>query len=57
MLTARFDVRRAELDVQGSELSSAIDKQKFRLTLEEAKGRLAQQFAAASAGSPRACAT
>ena len=38
LLTARFDVRRAELDVQGSVLSSAIDKQKFVLTLEEAKG-------------------
>ncbi len=42
LLTARFDVRRAELDVQGSVLHSAIDKQKFLLTLEEAKGRLAQ---------------
>ena len=42
LLTARFDVRRAELDVQGSLLHSAIDKQKFVLTLEEAKGRLAQ---------------
>ena len=42
LLTARFDVRRAELDVQGSALHSAIDKQKFQLTLEEAKGRLAQ---------------
>ncbi len=42
LLTARFDVRRGELDVQGSELHSTIDKQKFVLTLEEAKGRLAQ---------------
>ena len=42
LLTARFDVRRGELDVQGSALHSAIDKQKFVLTLEEAKGRLAQ---------------
>ena len=42
LLTARFDVRRGELDVQGTELHSAIDKQKFVLTLEEAKGRLAQ---------------
>src|SRR5262245_49442095 len=42
LLTARFDVRRGELDVQGSELHSAIDRQKFVLTLEEAKGRLAQ---------------
>src|SRR5438874_532419 len=39
LLTARFDVRRAELDVQGSLLSSEIDKQKLVLTLEEAKGR------------------
>jgi HlyD family secretion protein len=42
LLTARFDVRRSELDVQGSLLSSAIDKQKFVLTLEETKARLAQ---------------
>jgi HlyD family secretion protein len=42
LLTARFDVRRAELDVQGSVLLSEIDKQKLKLTLEEAKGRLAQ---------------
>jgi multidrug efflux pump subunit AcrA (membrane-fusion protein) len=42
LLTARFDVRRAELDVQGSILASEIDKKKFVLTLEESKGRLAQ---------------
>jgi len=42
LLTARFDVRRGELDVQGSGLSSRIDQQKFLLTLEEAKGKLAQ---------------
>jgi HlyD family secretion protein len=42
LLTARFDVRRAELDVQGGELKSSIDQQKLLLTLEEAKGRLAQ---------------
>jgi multidrug efflux pump subunit AcrA (membrane-fusion protein) len=42
LLTARFSVRRAELDVQGSLLHSAIDKQKFQLTLEESKGRLEQ---------------
>ncbi len=42
LLTARFDLRRAELDVQGSVLHSAIDKQKFLLTQEQAKGRLAQ---------------
>jgi hypothetical protein len=42
LLTARFDVRRGELDVQGSGLSSRIDQQKLKLTAEEAKGRLAQ---------------
>jgi multidrug resistance efflux pump len=42
LLTARFDVRRAELDVQGSILSSEIDKKKLLLSLEEAKGRFAQ---------------
>jgi len=42
LLTARFDVRRAELDVQGAILSSEIDKKKLLLSLEEAKGRFAQ---------------
>jgi HlyD family secretion protein len=44
LLTARFDVRRGELDVQGAGagIKSEIDKQKLILTLEEAKGRLAQ---------------
>ena len=44
LLTARFDVRRGELDVQGAGagLKSEIDRQKLVLTLEEAKGRLAQ---------------
>jgi multidrug resistance efflux pump len=44
LLTARFDVRRAELDVQGAGggLKSEIDRQKLLLTFEEAKGRLAQ---------------
>jgi len=42
LLTARFDVRRAELDVSGSEFYSAIDSQKHALSLEEAKRRLAQ---------------
>jgi multidrug resistance efflux pump len=44
LLTARFDVRRGELDVQGAGagIKSEIDRQKLILTLEEAKGRLAQ---------------
>ena len=42
LLTARFDVRRAELDVQGGVQITAVDQQKLVLTLEEAKGRLAQ---------------
>jgi HlyD family secretion protein len=42
LLTARFDVRRAELDVSGSEFYSAIDSQKHALSLDEAKRRLAQ---------------
>jgi HlyD family secretion protein len=44
LLTARFDVRRGELDLQGAGagIKSEIDKQKLVLTLEEAKGRLAQ---------------
>lgn len=42
LLTARFDVRRAELDVSGSEFYSAIDSQKHALSLEEAKRRLSQ---------------
>jgi HlyD family secretion protein len=42
LLTARFDVRRAELDVSGNEFVGAIDAQKNQLSLEEAKRRLAQ---------------
>ena len=42
LLTARFDVRRAELDAQGNEFVSPIDAQKNVLSLEEAKRRLAQ---------------
>jgi HlyD family secretion protein len=42
LLTARFDVRRAELDAQGNEFVSPIDAQKNQLTLEEARRRLAQ---------------
>ncbi len=42
LLTARFDVRRAELDSLGSEFTSAIQAEKNGLSLEEAKRRLAQ---------------
>jgi multidrug efflux pump subunit AcrA (membrane-fusion protein) len=42
LLTARFDVRRAELDAQANELVSVVDAKKNLLVLEEAKDRLAQ---------------
>jgi multidrug efflux pump subunit AcrA (membrane-fusion protein) len=42
LITARFDVRRAELDAQGNEFVSPIDAQKNLLSLEEARRRLAQ---------------
>jgi len=42
LLTARYDVRRGELDAQANELLSAIEAKKNLLTLEEAKRRLAQ---------------
>lgn len=42
LLTARFDVRRGELDVSGNEFIPAIDAQKNILSLEEARRRLAQ---------------
>ena len=42
LMTARFDLRRAELDAQGNEFISPIDAQKNLLSLEEAKRRLAQ---------------
>ena len=42
LLTARFDVRRAELEVGRNELASAIDAQKNNLSLEEGKRKLAQ---------------
>jgi HlyD family secretion protein len=42
LLKARFDVRRAELEVQRNELVSTIDAQKNNLALEEAKRKLAQ---------------
>lgn len=42
LLSARFAVRRAELEVQRNELLSAIDQKKNVLNLEEAKRRLKQ---------------
>src|SRR5688500_6318396 len=42
LLTARFDVRRAELDVTGNEMIVPIDAQKNVLWLEEARRRMAQ---------------
>ncbi len=42
LLSARFAVRRAELEVQRQELLSAIDAKKNALNLEEAKRRLKQ---------------
>ena len=42
MLTARFDVRRGELDASGNELIPAVEAKKNVLTLEEARRRLAQ---------------
>ncbi len=42
LVKARFDVRRAELDVSGNELVSAIDAKKNLLKLDEANRALAQ---------------
>src|SRR5882724_404606 len=42
LLSARYSVRRAELEVQRNELLAAIDQQKNKLNLEEAKRRLQQ---------------
>jgi multidrug efflux pump subunit AcrA (membrane-fusion protein) len=42
LLTARFDVRRAELEAKGNELIPAVNAQKNVLSLEEARRRLAQ---------------
>jgi multidrug efflux pump subunit AcrA (membrane-fusion protein) len=42
LLTARFDVRRCELDASGNEFISSVEAQKNVLSLEEAKRRLAQ---------------
>lgn len=42
LLTARYDVRRAELDAMANEFISPIDAEKNLLSFEEAKRRLAQ---------------
>lgn len=42
MLTARYNVRRGELDSAGNEFIGAIDAQKNQLTLDEARRRLKQ---------------
>ena len=42
LLTARYNVRRGELDTAGNEFIGAIDAQKNQLTLEEARRRLKQ---------------
>ena len=42
LLTARYDVRRGELDTAGNEFIGAIDAQKNVLTLEQSRRRLAQ---------------
>jgi HlyD family secretion protein len=42
LLTAKFDVRRGELDSAGNEFIGAMDAQKNALSLEEARRRLAQ---------------
>jgi HlyD family secretion protein len=42
LLTARFDVRRAELDALGNEFIAPVDAKKNVLSLEEARRRLAQ---------------
>ena len=42
LLTARFDVRRGELDTTANEFVGALEAQKNMLSLEEARRRLAQ---------------
>ena len=42
MLTARYDVRRGELNAAGNEFVGAIDAKKNELTLDEARQHLAQ---------------
>jgi hypothetical protein len=40
--TARYDLRKAELDVQASEVRAPLEARKAQLTLEEVRNRLAQ---------------
>jgi hypothetical protein len=40
--TARFDLRKAELDLQAGEVRTPLDARKAQLSLEEARNRLAQ---------------
>jgi multidrug efflux pump subunit AcrA (membrane-fusion protein) len=42
LLTARFDVRRSELDTAANEFIGAMEAEKNKLSLEEARRRLAQ---------------
>lgn len=42
LLTARFDVRRGELDITANEFVGAMEAEKNKLSLEEARRRLAQ---------------
>src|SRR3954466_5006392 len=42
ILSARYNVRRGELDAAGNEFIGAIDAQKNALTLEESRRRLQQ---------------
>ena len=42
LLTAKFDVRRGELDTAGNEFIGALEAEKNKLSLEEARRRLAQ---------------
>jgi multidrug resistance efflux pump len=42
LLTAKYDVRKAELDVAGNEFVGAIDAQKNQLTLDQAQHHLQQ---------------
>ena len=42
LLTAGFDLRKAELDVQASEVRPPLEARKAQLTLEEARNRLKQ---------------
>jgi hypothetical protein len=42
LLTARFDLKKAELEVQASEVRPPLEARKAQLTLEEARNRLAQ---------------